>query len=120
MEKNYVNDSDLIKVRIDETAVVYSDACKEVVILFNNKKAASGLSSITAPVFLKKDIIDMCSEMGLPSKLIYTEVDASQEKCFCSASYAGGSVLSITQRRKKGENHFVVTVAIQKTVEREM
>ena len=111
MNKNYANDSDLVKIAIDETLAVYSASCKNVVILFNNKKASAGLSSISFPVCKKKEIIDKCNELGLPNKMLYTELEGSQEKYFCAEKYNGEDALMVRQFRLKGQDILVVDVA---------
>ena len=118
MNKNYANHSDIIKVGIDETMVAYSAACDNVVILFNNRKAFAGLSTITAPVSIKKDIIDMCSEMGLPVKMIYTEIDGSTEKYFQAATGKSNDELVVKQiRTQKGKEILVVDLVKEKELE---
>lgn len=114
MNKNYANDSSLIRVAIDETMVVYSAVCKNVVVLFRNKKASAGLSSASLSVVKKKDIIEECTKMGLPAKLVYTELKGLQEKYFCADQYSGNEALCVKQRRFNGKYIINVCVAEQK------
>lgn len=117
MSNVYANISGVIRINRGETMVVYCKYCNYVVLLFNNKNTAAGLSSRTIPISTKKDIIRKCAEMGLPEKVIFTKIDGWYE-VFFKATCVESDEIVVMPVREMGE--VLLAVGLAKHQEMEM